>query len=110
MSVVGLNTANIYRDLPLTVSNRKDLISRTVDQCSVHLVMPGIVDEQNELVKNREKLRKLIGSLNRLEASMNSPSYQSSAPLNVQESHERKIAALQAEIRQLEDHIKALEA
>lgn len=86
------------------------LISRTVDDCSVHLNVTGLIDRGVEMKKNRDKLKKLRDNLARMEASMNASSYRMSAPPQVQEAHRVKAAALRTEISQLEAYAKILEA
>ena len=90
-------------------SSGKDLVSRTVDNCSVHLNVAGLIDRQLELKKNRDKLKKLTNNLSRLEANVNTSSYRMTAPLQVQENHRQKIASLQTEISRLMEYIKTLE-
>ena len=90
-------------------SSGKDLVSRTVDNCSVHLNVAGLIDRQLELKKNRDKLKKLTNNLSRLEANVNTSFYRMTAPLQVQENHHQKIASLQTEISRLMEYIKTLE-
>ncbi len=105
-TVVGLKSMTICDDKALLGNSiGKDLVSRTVDNCSVHLNVAGLIDRQMELKKNRDKLNKLVDSLARLEVNMSTSSYRMTAPVQVQESHRLKVASLRTEINQLKDYI-----
>lgn len=108
-TTTGLKSITICSDMKMVNSSGDDLISRTVDDCSVHLNVTGLIDRRVELKKSRDKLKKLIDNLARLEANMNASSYRMSAPPQVQEAHRVKAAALRTEISQLEAYAKMLE-
>lgn len=107
-TIAGLKSVDIYGDMSLTSSSEKVWVSRTVDECSVHINVAGMVDRKMELKKNQEKMRKLVENLARLEANMGTASYRSSAPSHVQETHRLKVASLQTEINQLKKYAKEL--
>ncbi|KAI9551128.1 hypothetical protein GHT06_003105 [Daphnia sinensis] len=107
-TIAGLNVT-IYGDICLTNSSEKAWVSRTVENCSVHLNLAGMIDRNMELKKNQEKLKKLVENLARLEANMSTASYRSSAPAHVQETHRLKVAFLQTEICQLKEYAKELD-
>ena len=110
-----LTTITGLKSLPLVhkvdQSRRtENWVARTVDDCSVHLNVAGLVDVDAELKKNADKLKKLVKNLNQLENTMSSPSYSANAPLQVQEAHRAKLAMLRNEINQLENIGKNLKA
>lgn len=108
-TIAGLKSVTFCADIGLSNSNGKDLVSRTVDDCSVHLNVAGLIDRKIELQKNRDKLKKLVVNLTRLEANMNTPSYRMTAPPQVQETHRLKVASLRTEISRLQEYAKILE-
>lgn len=82
------------------------LISRTMNNCSVHLDMTGLIDRDEEFKKCIKKLKKLTDKLSSLERTINNPSYVHTAPAHVQENHKAKAVALRHEISQLEEYVQ----
>jgi valyl-tRNA synthetase len=100
-TIAGLKSVTICGHISLESSNEKVWVSRTVDSCSVHVNVAGMVDRRMELKKNQDKMRKLVENLARIEANMNSSSYRISAPYHVQETHRLKADSLRNEIDSL---------
>ena len=109
-TIVGLKSVTICDDISLeSNSNEKVWVSRTVDNCSVHVNVAGMVDRRMELKKNQDKMKKLVENLAKIEANMNSSSYRLSAPSHVQETHRLKADSLQNEINSLKLYAKKLD-
>ena len=108
-SIAGLKSVTVCDDRCPENSNEKVWVSRTVDSCSVHVNIAGMVDRRMELKKNQDKMRKLVDKLARMEANMNSSSYRLSAPSHVQETHRQKADSLRNEINSLKLYAKKLD-
>lgn len=109
-TVAGVNCLPILSDLSLVNLMKKDMISRTIEDCSVCLKVTGLINRVVELEKNLKKLKKVTDSLARLESNMKSNSYCMSAPAHVQETHRLKVATLRTELSQIQNNIKMLQS
>jgi valyl-tRNA synthetase len=108
-TIGGLESVTICEERRLQNSKEKVWVSRTVDSCSVHVNIAGMVDLRAELKKNQDKMRKLVDKLSRMEANMNSSSYQLSAPSHVQDIHRQKADSLRNEINSLKLYAQKLD-
>jgi len=85
-------------------SSGKHFVSRTITRGSVHIDLSGIIDPAAESKKCRKKLEKLKRNLERMTSIVDTAGYVSSAPMDVQRSHRKKMDSLRQEIDQLENY------
>lgn len=108
ITLAGLGSVTILKHNQPMDRCGNSFISRTSGEVSVHVNVTGLIDRQAELKKSYDKLTKLKENLAKLNNTISMDSYRKSAPLSVQESHNRKAETMLNEISLLEDYLREL--
>ena len=75
------------------------------DDVQLYVMLQGLVDFENEIVKIEKKISELQPSINALEAKMGADGYSTKVPVQVQEKNTTKLQRLEGEIVELNNAI-----
>lgn len=83
--------------------------STTCDSTIVYLHLKGVIDPKQELVRLRKKLSKVQKEETKITSIITAPGYIERSPAHIQDTHQRKLASLRAQLEQLLSIVQNLE-
>ncbi|XP_053644758.1 valine--tRNA ligase [Cherax quadricarinatus] len=75
--------------------------STTCDSTIVYLHLKGVIDPKQELVRLRKKMSKVQKEETKITSIITAPGYIERSPAHIQDTHQRKLASLRAQLEQL---------